>query len=99
MVRKTGEKLLQCQIERLADSEDREHGNRTSGLDHLPMTDTEATGDHVLLAQFTLRSVGPNPVAQRSKKPRVMGRQISAGTHIFRVGLHEQKDHEQNCVS
>ena len=98
MLRKTGEKLIQRQIESLTDPEQREYGNRTSGLDHLPVTHTEAIGDHVLLGQLTLRSVGPNPVSQRPEEPRVMDRQVSAGTHISRVCIHEQKEHEQNCV-
>ena len=74
VLRETREELLQRQIEAFTDSQQREHGNRTSGLDHLPMTDTEAIGDHVLLAQLTLRSVGPNPVTQGTEEPRVMGR-------------------------
>jgi hypothetical protein len=38
------------------------------------MTDAEAVGNHVLLAQLTLRSEGPNSVAQSTKVPCVLGR-------------------------
>ena len=44
VVRKTGEKLLERQVERLTDTQQREYGNRTPGLDHLPVTDAETTG-------------------------------------------------------
>ena len=85
VVRETGEKLLERQIECFTDSQEREHGNRASGLDHLPVTEAEAIGDHVLLAQVTLRSVGSNPVAKRAEEPRIIGRQVSAGAHTSRV--------------
>jgi hypothetical protein len=98
VVGETGEQLLERQIEGFTDSQEREHGNRTSGLDHLPMTEAEAIGDHVLLAEVTLRSVGPNPVAKRTEEPRVIGRQVSAGTHTSRVRSLRAKHHEQNCV-
>ena len=70
MGRETGDELLNRQIEGFADSQQRKNGNRSSGLDHLPVAHAEAVEDHVLLAQATLRSVGPNPVPQGGRSAR-----------------------------
>lgn len=59
--------------------------DRASRLDHLPVTNGESIGNHVLLGQVSVHPVGPNAVPQRPKVPSVMGREISAGTHPFKL--------------
>src|ERR1035438_7349973 len=62
------------------------------------MADAEPIRDHVLLGELALHPVGPNSMPQRTEEPCIVRRDLSAGTHISSLGLHEQKHHEQNCV-
>ena len=73
MVRETGQELLEREIECFTNSQERGQSYRAPGLDPLPMTDTEAIGVHVLLAQIAIRSERPNPVAQLAEEPLVVG--------------------------
>ena len=90
--------LLQPDVERLAHPQQCEDRNWPSRLNHLPVPDTEAVGDHVLLGELARGPEGPNAVAQATEEPRIVGRQLSAGTHDSRLRPHEQKHHEQKCV-
>src|ERR1017187_3674674 len=62
------------------------------------MADAEPIRDHVLLGELALHPVGPNSMPQRTEEPCIVRRNLSAGTHISSLGLHEQEHHEQNCV-
>src|ERR1039458_7757882 len=62
------------------------------------MADAEPIRDHVLLGELALHPVGLNSMPQRTEEPCIVRRDLSAGTHISSLGLHEQKHHEQNCV-
>ena len=62
------------------------------------MADAEPIRDHVLLGELALHPVGPNSMPQRTEEPCIVRRDLSAGTHISSLGLHEQKHHEQKCV-
>ena len=55
--------------------------DRTARFHHLPMTDTEAVSEHVLLAQFARGPASPDFVTKSPKKPSVMGREFSACSH------------------
>jgi len=85
VVRETGEKFFEGHVERFANSQQREHGNRTPGLDILPVANAETIEDHIFLAQATFRSVRPNAVAQGAEEASVVGRQVSVGTHTSSV--------------
>jgi len=67
-------KLLRSNAERVADAQQREYGARPSGLDHLPVTQAETVTNHVFLAQFALRPVCPDAMAQGAEETRVTGR-------------------------
>jgi hypothetical protein len=38
-------------------------------------------------------------VAQGAEETRVVGWEVSAGGHLLRLPIHEQKEHEHNDVS
>ena len=98
IVIEAADQMLQPNIERFADPQQREHRYRAPRLNHLPVPDAKAVRNHVLLGELPLHSEGPDSVAQTPEKTRVMNRQFSAGPHASRLWLHEQKDHEQKCV-
>jgi hypothetical protein len=50
MVGQARYELLRRNPKGFTDSEQREHRGRTASLDHLPVTDAKAVGDHILLA-------------------------------------------------
>ena len=85
MVAESGYDLFEGNLESLGDSQQCGDGDGASGLNHLPVTRTEAAGEHVLLAQVAIVSVGSNPVAQGAEEPRVTGGEFSAGAHSSRV--------------
>jgi hypothetical protein len=62
------------------------------------VTYTEAVGNHVFLAQSSLRPVGPDAVAQGTEEACITGREIAAGAHYSKLAGGEQKHHEQNFV-
>jgi hypothetical protein len=83
--------LLQWHIEGVADPQQGESRHWAASLKHLPVTDAEAIGNHVFLAQFPFRPVGSNFMAQCPKEPRILGRQLSAGTHPSKLGPGRSK--------
>ena len=85
MVAESGYDQFEGNLESLGDSQQCGDGDGASGLNHLPVTRTEAAGEHVLLAQVAIVSVGSNPVAQGAEEPRVTGGEFSAGAHSSRV--------------
>jgi hypothetical protein len=85
MVAEASYDLLEWNVKGLGDSQQGGDGDGASGLNHLPVTRTEAAGEHVLLAQVAVVSVGSNPVAQGAEEPRVTGGEFSAGAHSSRV--------------
>lgn len=90
--------LFQRDLKSLGHAKQGDHCHRAASFKHLPVANAKAERQHVLLAELALSSVGSNSVPQRTKQPRVMSRQFSAGTHYSRLGFHEQKDHEQKCI-
>src|ERR1035437_2275843 len=98
MMGKSLDQFLRCHLKSFADSQQSEQSNRAPGLNHLPMTDAEPIRDHVLLGQLPLHPVGPNSMPQRTEEPCIVRWDLSAGTHISSLGVHEQKHHEQKCV-
>jgi hypothetical protein len=90
--------LFNWNIECFAYSQQRENRDGATGLHHLPVPDAEAIGNHVFLAQFTDCPARPDFLTQTAKKPSVMSRNLSGGSHNSTLGEGEQKYHEQNCV-
>lgn len=91
MVGQSCYELFQRDLKSLADSQQREHGDRAASFNHLPVTDTESVGNHVLLAEFPFCSVGPNSVTQGTEKPCIAGRQLSASTHHSKLRRERAK--------
>lgn len=79
-------KLLDRRVKRLADAQEREDSDGAAGLDHLPMADAEAVGNHILLAQFARGTVTADFVTEPPKKTGVMSREFSACPHILKAG-------------
>ena len=73
-------------LKRLANSQEGEDRHGTAPLNHLPVADAEAVGNHILLAQLAVGSVGPDAVAKSAEELCIVGRKISVGTHLLRVG-------------
>ena len=90
--------LLDRNVKCLAHSQQREDRDGAASFHHLPMAHAEAVRDHILLAQFTRGSESPDFVAEPTKKTSIMSGKFSAGPHTSKLGEHEQKHHEQNCV-
>ena len=67
-----GDELLHRNIECFAHTQEREDGDGTTGFHHLPVADTEAVRDHVLLAKFSRGSASPYFVTEAPKKSSVM---------------------------
>ena len=55
--------LLDRNVKCLADPQERENGDGSAGLHHLPMADTETVRDHILLAQFARGTASPDFVS------------------------------------
>jgi len=99
MLGETGDELFRGYLKRLADAQQREHGERAAGLDHLPMAHAEVVGIHVFLGELALDAQRSNPVAQGAEETGVVGWEVSAGGHLLRLPTHEQKEHEHKDVS
>jgi hypothetical protein len=94
-----GYELLDRNVEGIADPQQRKDGDRAASLHHLPVADAEAVRNHVLLAEFARSPASPDFVTEATKEAGVMGREFSACPHISKLAGHEQKHHEQKCVS
>ena len=81
MVRQSRYEILWGDLKSLAYTQQRKYGGRSSSLNHLPVTHTEAVGNHVFLAQSAIRPVGPDAVAQGTEEACITGREISTGAH------------------
>ena len=86
MAPQTCDKFLWGDLKGVAYTKHREQSTWASRLEHLPVTDAEAVGNHVLLAEFALHSVRPHTVTQGTEEPRKVGRELSAGTHNSKLG-------------
>lgn len=95
----TGDELFRGDLQRLADAQQREHGERAASLDHLPVTHAEVVGIHVFLGELALDAQRSNPVAQGAEETGVVGWKVSAGGHPLSLPNHEQKEHEHKDVS
>jgi hypothetical protein len=98
VMRQSRHELLRRDFKSRANTQQREHRDGTARLNHLPVTKTEPVGNHVLLGKFALRSARPDAVAQGTKEPRIIRREVSAGTHTLACDRSQQKHHEQNFV-
>src|ERR1022692_4613428 len=73
--------LLGLNVESLANPQQCEQGRRASSLDHLPVADAEPVGNHVLLAQFALRAIRADAMAQGAEETLVACRKFPGSAH------------------
>jgi hypothetical protein len=74
MLAKASEQLLRLNVKGLTDPKQREHRERPTGLDHLPMPNAEAVRIHVLLAQFSFGSQTADSMAEGTKESCIIPR-------------------------
>jgi hypothetical protein len=73
-----GHELLGLNVEGLANPQQCEQGRGASRLDHLPVADAKPVGNHVLLAQFALRSIRADAMAKGAEETLVACRNRSS---------------------
>jgi hypothetical protein len=99
MMRNRGHEFFDWNVEGLAHPQERNDSDGPTGLHHLPMADTEAERNHIFLAQFARGSACADFMPEPAKEASVMSRDFSTGPHFSTLAQHEQKHHEQNCIS